>query len=409
MKIFTVAAALEEKVVDLDTVFDLERGTWQLEDVDKNVIHDTSRITEGDIGLILKKSSNIGAGKLGFRLGAHRLAEYLRGFGFGERSKSGFPGEAKGLLRDPEKWVPIDLANMSFGQGLAVTGIQLAMALGAIANEGKLMRPILVRRILNEEGQALKTWEPEVVRQVVSPKVARTTLDLMTQVVEEGGTGVRAYIPEWPVAGKTGTGQKPHLRRRGYSEDMWVNTFFGVAPVNEPALSVTVLIDEPQGKRHGGGLIAAPVFRRIMESSLSYLGVKSPYRSAKRHAWLEPEVLAERRQEVAPDESAFQAPQGPKVEMAKGWVPAPDFIGKTMKDASILASKSGIKVLFEGQGFAIKQSVAPQSLLDAEDGLILTFAPKLPGAYLPPHKDKDNFDILLHEDFNGLGKERGMP
>ncbi|HRE92598.1 MAG TPA: penicillin-binding transpeptidase domain-containing protein, partial [Myxococcota bacterium] len=126
---------------------------------------------------------------------------------------------------------------------------------------------LLVKRVLDGEGRVLETWEPTEVRQVISPETARTTLDLMAGVTEPDGTGRRAFIPEWPVAGKTGTGQKPHLRRRGYSEEMWVNTFFGVAPVDNPELAIVILIDEPKGKRHGGGLIAAPAFRRIMEKS----------------------------------------------------------------------------------------------------------------------------------------------
>jgi cell division protein FtsI/penicillin-binding protein 2 len=381
MKVFTAAAALEEKVVDLDTVFDLENGDWEIDDVEGNVIHDIARLEEGNLGLILKKSSNIGASKIAFLLGAPKLEEYLRGFGFGAPTRSGFPGEPKGLLRPSESWVPVELANVSFGQGMAVSGIQLAMALGALANEGKLMQPLLVKRVLDGEGRIVKEWEPTEVRQVVSPATARTTLDLMATVVEPDGTGRRAFIPEWPVAGKTGTGQKPHLRRRGYSEEMWVNTFFGVAPVDNPELAIVILIDEPKGKRHGGGLIAAPAFRRIMEKSLAYLGVASPYSTSKRQVWLDPKALADRRavENEPPSVDPLES-LAPLVAASDGLVPVPDFKGLTMSAAARLAARAGLVVRFEGQGIASSQSVKPDELVSATDGIIVYFASRLPDA-----------------------------
>lgn len=381
MKVFTAAAALEEKVVDLDTVFDLENGKWELDDLEGNVIHDISRLSSGDLALILKKSSNIGASKVAFLMGANKLEEYLRAFGFGGPTRSGFPGEPKGILRPSDQWVPVELANVSFGQGMAVTGIQLAMALGALANEGRLMQPLLVKRVLDPEGRIVKEWTPTEVRQVVSPATARTTLDLMAGVVEPDGTGRRAYIPEWPVAGKTGTGQKPHLRRRGYSEEMWVNTFFGVAPVDDPELAIVILIDEPKGKRHGGGLIAAPAFRRIMEKSLAHLGVPSPFATGKRLVWLEPKTLADRR--ALEDEPAIEDPLealSPRVAASDGLVPVPDFRGLTMSSAARLAARAGLVVRFEGQGLASSQSVQPDELVEPTEGVTIHFASRLPDA-----------------------------
>ncbi len=381
MKVFTAAAALEENVIDLDTTFDLENGDWELDDIEGNVIHDITRLTEGNLALILKKSSNIGASKIAFLLGAPKLEEYLRAFGFGAATRSGFPGEPKGILRPADQWVPVELANVSFGQGMAATGIQLAMALGALANEGRLMQPLLVKRVLDGNGQVLESWQPREVRQVVSEKTARTVLDLMQGVVEPDGTGRRAYIPEWPVAGKTGTGQKPHLRRRGYSEEMWVNTFFGVAPADDPEVVVVILIDEPKGKKHGGGLIAAPAFKRLMEKTLGYLGVPSPFVTGKRMAWLAPDVLAERRaEERLPD--AHPDPieaLAPRVATTDGLVPVPDFRGLTMAEVKRLAAQIGLTVRFEGSGVATAQSVMPSQTVDATEGVLVTFRSQLPG------------------------------
>lgn len=384
MKVFTAAAALEEKVIDLETVYPLENGDWEIEDLEGNVIHDIAKLSEGNLELILKKSSNIGASKIAFDLGAPKLEEYLRKFGFGAPTHSGFPGEPKGILRPADQWVPVELANISFGQGMAASGIQLAMALGALANDGRLMQPLLVKRVLDGAGRVVQSWEPKEVRQVVSPETAHTLLDLMQAVVEPDGTGKRAYIPEWPVAGKTGTGQKPHLRRRGYSEEMWVNTFFGVAPANDPEVAIVILIDEPKGKKHGGGLIAAPAFKKIMEKTLAYLGVPSPYVTGKRMAWLEPEVLAERRAEekVQAEDDALDRVRAltPKIATAEGMVTVPDFRGLTMAEVKRLAGEIGLAVRFEGTGIATAQSVLPSETVSATEGVLVTFRSHIPDA-----------------------------
>ncbi|PIE17430.1 MAG: hypothetical protein CSA66_05855 [Proteobacteria bacterium] len=382
-KVFTVAAALEEGLVSLGDVFDLEDGDWELHDADDNVIHDLSRQAEGDLALILKKSSNIGAGKIAFMLGAETLERYLRAFGFGARTHSGVPGEAKGILRPSAQWVPVELANLGFGQGMAVTGIQLVTAVSALANDGKLMRPIVVRRVIDARGRVTSDFAPEVVRQVVSPKTARTVIDLMRGVIEPDGTGRRAYIPEYPVAGKTGTGQKPHLRKRGYSEQMWVNTFFGVAPADDPELAIVVLVDEPSGKRHGGGLIAAPTFKRIMAFALDHLGVPSPYATARRQAWLDPDVLAKRRADgdAVADDLAVLAP--PVDLDAQGSLPVPDFRGQTMDRVRARAAEVGLEVRLFGTGTAIAQDVPPHTRVPAGTVLTVTFASHAPSLHPP--------------------------
>ncbi|PKN58001.1 MAG: hypothetical protein CVU56_07985 [Deltaproteobacteria bacterium HGW-Deltaproteobacteria-14] len=386
MKVFTVAAALDAGVATLADVFELEDGDWELHDADDNVIHDLSRMHEGNLALILKKSSNIGAAKVGFRLGADRLESYLRGFGFGTQSGSGVPGEAKGILRPAAQWVPVELANVSFGQGMAATGIQLVTAVSALANEGRLMRPLVVKRIIDDAGKAVREFEPEVVRQVVSPKTARTVLDLMQGVIEPDGTGHRAYIPEFPVAGKTGTGQKPHLRKRGYSDEMWVNTFFGVAPANDPEIAIVVLVDEPTAKRNGGGLIAAPAFKPIMEFTLHRLGIASPYATAQRQAWLDPETLRRRRAEAPTDASEDDAllALAPPVAADQGAdVPVPDFRGMTMDRVRAAAAEIGLDLRVLGSGVALTQDVPAYERVAAGTTVTVAFKTRAPGLRAP--------------------------
>jgi len=384
-KVFTFAAGVEEGVVDLDTEFDLENGELELQDPDDTRIRDTSRYERGKLPLCMKKSSNICAAKTGFRLGAEKLERYYRAWGFGGRSGSGFPGEAPGLLLPASKWTIVHLANISFGQGFAATGIQLARATAALGNGGKLMKPIVVRRVLDSEGKAIKTFEPEVIRQVVSPRTARTVLDLMRGVVAPDGTGKRAHIPEYPVAGKTGTGQKSHLRKRGYAEDMWVATFLGLAPADDPELAVVVLVDEPKGKAHGGGTFAAPAFKRIMRWSLRYLGVPSPYDTGKRVAWIDPAELKRRRNAQTEEEKdkALEALKPPVDPSAVGAVQVPDFRGLTKDVVRKRAFEAGLTVRYMGSGVAVGQDVEPHTQVPAWSQIAVSFKPRAPRPKAP--------------------------
>ena len=381
MKVFTLAAWLEEEVHPLDHTYPLMDGHWELEDADENVIHDDHRfeIDEADVVFSLKKSSNIVFGQMGEDLGPHLLARYLREFGFGAVTASGFPGESAGLLRDPAEWKRVETINIAFGQGIAATGVQLASALAALANDGKRMAPLLVRRVVDADGREVRRWEPRVLAQVVSPRAARTTLDIMRTVVEPGGTGVKAYIPEYPVAGKTGTGQKPHLRKKGYAENMWVGTFFGVAPVDEPRLAVLVLIDEPQGKRYGG-VVAAPAFREIMRGALHHLGAPSPYAAGRQVAWLDPQVLALRRAADQPAQRDLTKLAPPVDPVAAGDVPVPDFRGMTMDQAWRAARQVHLTARLVGSGTARTQDLAPHDRVPAGARVTVVFEPRAPVA-----------------------------
>jgi cell division protein FtsI/penicillin-binding protein 2 len=376
-KVFTVAAALEEGKVDLNEVLDLENGRWILKDDEKTPIHDSHALKEGTLADIIKMSSNIGSAKIGSRLGPERLDRYFRTFGFGSVTGSGFPGEATGTLRRSSSWTDVDLKNISFGQGFSVTGIQLASALGALANGGRLMRPTIVKRILDENGNVLRDYKPQVAAQVVSEKTSRTVLDLMRAVVEPGGTGTRAYIPEYPVAGKTGTGQKSHLKKRGYANDMWVSTFFGVAPADNPELAVVILVDEPKGKRHGGGVFAAPSFKRIMRWSLKYLGVPSPYDAGKQVAWNDPAELKKRRAQAPAGKTDTHASLAPPIAASEaGNVAVPSFSGMTMDQVRRLARTSGLIVQYRGSGLARSQDIPTHERVPAWTPITVFFQPR---------------------------------
>jgi cell division protein FtsI (penicillin-binding protein 3) len=271
LKIFTVAAALDDQLIVPEAIIFCENGLYQ---IDGHVpIRDTGSYGDLSVSQIIEKSSNIGALKIGERLGPVRLHHYLTKFGFGQKTGLSYPaGESAGRLRPPKTWHVIDAANIAFGQGLSVTALQLAMAVSALAYDGELMRPNLVARVVDAEGRIIEQRPRQIVRQVVSPLVARQVMSMMRMAVMKHGTGRRADIAEYPVAGKTGTAQKFLKDTGAYASDKYVASFVGIAPYSNPELCVLVILDEPYPNYHGG-VVAAPVFREIMRQSLPILGI----------------------------------------------------------------------------------------------------------------------------------------
>jgi len=237
------------------------------------MIHDHEKLGWLSFAQVIQKSSNVGAAKAGMALGEQRFYRYLQSFGFGERTEIDLPGEAAGLLKHPREWGGRTLASISMGQEIGVTPMQMVSAVAAIANDGVLMRPYVVSEIRDAQGQTLKEVLPHVKRRVISPETARTVTTILEGVVTDG-TGGKAAIAGFRVAGKTGTAQKIDSRTGRYSATQFVSSFVGYVPANNPRLAMIVLIDEPRGESWGG-TVAAPVFNRVGEQVLNYLGVSS--------------------------------------------------------------------------------------------------------------------------------------
>ncbi len=268
MKVVVAAAALEEKVMMPGTMLFGENGKMV---VANTTIHDHEKMGWITFSQMVQKSSNIGAAKTGMALGEARLYRYLQAFGFGQRTELDLPGEVSGLLKAPKDWGRRSLASISMGQEIGVTPIQMVTAVSAIANNGVLMKPYVVSEVRDQKGLLLKDVLPQVKRRVVSPETARTLTTILEGVVTNG-TGTKAAIPGFRVAGKTGTAQKVDPRTGTYSNTQFIVSFLGFVPADAPRLAMIVVIDEPQGEAWGG-TIAAPVFRRVGEQVLNYLGV----------------------------------------------------------------------------------------------------------------------------------------
>lgn len=271
MKAMVAAAAIEEGTMKPTTMVFGEHGRMNIANT---VIHDHEKLGWVSFAQVIQKSSNIGAAKIGMALGEQRLYRYLQAFGFGQRTEIDLPGEGVGLIRNPKAWGRRSVASISMGQEIGVTPIQMVSAVAALANGGVLMKPYVVSEIRDAEGRLLKRVSPQVRRRVVSPETAHSITKILEGVVTHG-TGTRAAIPGFQVAGKTGTAQKMDPRTGRYSTSRFVTSFVGYVPANRPRLAMIVLLDEPQDKKASGGSVAAPVFSSIGEQVLSYLGVSS--------------------------------------------------------------------------------------------------------------------------------------
>ena len=262
-KLVPLAAALQENVVQEETVFYCEHGAFIL---GKETIHDVESYGDLTVADMFTHSSNVGFAKLGIKLGGDPLYNWARRFGFGEKTSVGISGEERGILRKYSD--KLSVAAMSFGHGVGVTALQLAAAYAAIANDGVLMRPFVVREVRDERGRLRISNRPTAVRRIVSPSVARRITGMLETAVEEG-TGRAALISGYRVAGKTGTALKSSSR--GYAPDSnRIVTFVGFLPADSPRLLILVVMDSRWGQ---GGGIAGPVFREIGFAAMRQYGV----------------------------------------------------------------------------------------------------------------------------------------
>lgn len=272
-KIVTLASAVEEGLFDPDATY----KSGQVNVAGTIMGDHNNRMGWGEITYLegLKRSSNVAFIKLGYdMLGADKLRDYIARFGFGALTGISLPGEIRGKI---DFVYPAEVANATFGQGVTVTAIQQVAAVSAIANGGQLMKPLLVKEVLDPEtGETLEKYEPEVVRRVVSEQTAREVSGYLEQVVSDQaiGTGRRVYLEGYRVAAKTGTAQK--VVDGKYAEDKWVVSIIGYAPADDPKIALLVVVDEPDlgGDYRRGGEVSAPVFKEIMANALRYFGVE---------------------------------------------------------------------------------------------------------------------------------------
>ncbi len=257
LKPFTVAAALDDGLVKPETIIDTGPGFMKLGGWTINDSHANGAIS---VEQVIQKSSNIGAARIQLQMPAQRVGTLYRDLGFGAPPQTGFPGEAKGLLRPWNTWKPIEQATMSYGHGISVSLLQVARAYTVFTNEGRLLPLSLMKA----------TTQP-IGKPVYTPKSAEQVVRMMEMAASPGGTAPQARVPGYRVAGKTGTAHKPEAG--GYAEHKYVSSFVGFAPVSDPRFIVAVMLDEPQGAKYFGGDVGAPVFASVMGNALRMMSV----------------------------------------------------------------------------------------------------------------------------------------
>lgn len=367
LKPLFVAMALEEGLVTLDSSVFCENGLWKV-DPRERPIRDHEPFGFLTVADIIKYSSNIGVGKLGLKVGKKKVHKYLKAFGFGKRTGVKPSNESGGLLSNGGKWCDLELANVSFGQGIATTAVQLISAISALGNRGRLMRPLLIKEILDGAGNTIVRYTPECVSTPVSAQTAAHVLSAMERVAEPGGTGEKAVVYGFTVAGKTGTAQKVLTVQDPYWEpseedpspdrvtryvDKWIASFVGLIPANEPRLAILVMVDEPY-MSHYGGVVSAPAFSRIASRAMTYLNIAPDYE--RRHRAL--------AQSARPAAEVHQEEPQPITPRGVGPVGVPDFAGMTVAECLRAAMDSRVTLNASGSGLAVKQSPAPETVVE---------------------------------------------
>lgn len=366
-KVFIAAGAIEAGMSP-ERKFDCEKGQIK---IGTAVLHDHDPYGMLSLNDIIKVSSNIGALKVAQAIGRDRFAETLRAFHIGQATGVDYPGEVGGILRDPNRWQPVEMATIAFGQGVTATPLQMTMAFAAIANGGRLMKPYMVERVRRDDGTLLYEGAPEVVSTPIQPTTARILSDMLVRVVEKGGTAPKAASEMYPVAGKTGTAQKVVEGSGRYAGGKFYASFVGFAPADAPKIAVYVGIDEPKGP-HFGGVVAGPVFKEITEATLQYLGV--PGRNAPMMVMnRQPPTLdpgpGTRDQDLVPKnvsspESRVPSPESSFFTSAdKDRMTVPNLIGLPIREIVRRAGQSGVRVRVAGMGMAVEQQPAAGQVL----------------------------------------------
>lgn len=355
-KPLVAAAALEEGKVRADERF-VDNGYVE---VSGRRIQNWSGDSYGNIGLvdIIKNSINTGMVQLGLRLGSTKITEYARNFGFGHATGIELPGEEEGILFNPGDMRDVDVATMSIGQGIAVTPLQLLTALAAIANDGLLLKPHIIKEIHNADDSIASVSVTTPVRQVIAPEMAKIMTTMMEKEVSEGG-GIKAAVKGYRFAGKTGTAEK--LKEGGgYEDNHYISSFTGFGPVEDPQVVALIVIDDPVGTYYGAEIVA-PIFSEIMLQVMRYLNVH-------------PEIASQVAPPVTTKKAELAPPVSPVVkDVPQGKVVVPNVKGKTIREAAEILTKAGLAFVPVGTGLAVSQQSQANSIVSSGAEITVTF------------------------------------
>lgn len=332
-KTMLIASALQNEVAGPQSKFFCENGKYRIKNYTIGDTHSYGWLTTKDI---LKVSSNIGVTKIAEKLGREKFYDTITNLGFGQKIDVNLPGVLSGSLRHYKTWKDIELSNIAFGQGLSVNALQMVQAYSAFANKGTLVKPQIVKSVVSSTGKRirLKGLRDEKKESVFSKKVSEDLKDMMFAVTQSKGTAPRAHIDGYLAAGKTGTAQKFDEKARAYTQDEYISSFIGFAPLKEPKLLIYVVFDHPKKNGHHGGVVAGPVFRNVAQQSLAYLG-----------------VVPEQQDQIKLAQGSFsEIPQ-----VSKTGSSVPNLKGLSLRDVMQLASDYQVEIDVQGSGFVVDQ------------------------------------------------------
>jgi cell division protein FtsI (penicillin-binding protein 3) len=380
-KIVTAASAIEEGVANPDDVIDCQMGSITLFG---RLIHDHARFGLLTVKQIMEKSSDVGAIKLGLRVGDERFASYIDRMGFGRPTTIDLPAEERGLTKPPSRWTKSSIGSIAMGQEIGVTPLQIVRMVSVIANGGLLYRPYVVKTIEGPKGDVVNEAAPHGER-VISAETAAKLQDMLEVVVTEG-TATAGKLEGYTAAGKTGTAQK--IDETGhYSKTKFVASFAGFAPASNPVIAVIVVVDEPTGP-HMGGEVAAPIFKKVTEPILRYISVPPDAPSYAPQYMVKQQVKPAGQLSLKADFPSGVS-VGPKYLVANfsrsrtdsnvefGEIVVPDFAGKSLREVTQDCLKAGLRLQSIGSGAAIEQMPPPGTNVGAGARIQVRFSARV--------------------------------
>lgn len=372
-KSILMAAALGSGKVTSRDRFNCEGGHLR---IGKHTIKDHGGSGYGMLSAleILQVSSNIGVTKIAYKIGKEEFYNFIMKLGFGEKTGIGLIGEASGFVRRNFKaWKDIEFSNIAFGQGIAVTGLQMVSAYASFANDGVQMKPLLLQKIVSSKGETLIEEKPAERARVLSPESAKSLREMLFAVTQPGGTAITANVEGYFSGGKTGTAQKVDPKTRTYASNQYVSSFVGFAPLEKPEIAVYVVYDTPRKNGYYGGVVAAPIFKKISAQTLAYLGVAPdadgvpPFKLATKTSAPTPIVKKETEKMIV----VKQRKDLEAIKSALAEKRMPDLEGLSLRAVLKLSREHQIKVKLDGSGYVVKQTPRADEKLAEEWKLIL--------------------------------------
>ncbi|NLM05001.1 MAG: stage V sporulation protein D, partial [Clostridiales bacterium] len=403
-KLITTAAAIEEGIANAESGF-YSSGSIKVAGQTLRCWRWYNPHGHQSLSEAVQNSCNPVFVELAQKMGVKTFYDYIDGFGFSTTTGIDLPGERTSIMYSLENVGPVELATISFGQSISVTPLQLITAISAIANDGKLMKPRIVKELVDAEGNVIHRFDETMIRQVISKHTSEEMRKIMEATVSEG-SGKTAYIPGYSVGGKTGTAQK--VVGKGYSSDLYVASFVGVAPIDDPRLAVLAIVDEPRGISHYGSVVATPIAKEVLEESLRYLDIKPKYTEEEAEVLVKEDVIVPEVRNMSVREASqilienkldyvtdmefngdgdaividmFPKPNAKVPEKsiimlytrANGdmseKVIVPDLKGKTIREVNTILNAKGLKLKITGSGLSYSQM--PEAGTEVDVGTIV--------------------------------------